>query len=60
MADRELIAATLGAGFLRPIEFAQGGSSQPRDQVFGRAAVHAVDLYVAILGELAKRQSSPP
>ena len=57
MADRELIAATLAAAFIRPLDMALAGG-QTNAGVYAKAAVEAVDIYNAILAELAARQQS--
>jgi hypothetical protein len=59
MADRELIAATLAAAFIRPLDMALAGGESTAG-IYARVAVDAVDIYDAILTELAARQSSKP
>jgi hypothetical protein len=59
MADLELIAATLAAGLLNPIDFSQAGI-QSTGNIAGRGAVLAADIYYAVLGELTKRQTPAP
>lgn len=59
MADRELIAATLAAAFIRPLDMALAGGESTAG-IYARAAVDAVDIYDAILAELAARQPSKP
>ena len=61
MADREMIAATLAAAFIKPLDLSQQPNPLPAElaaQIFGHAAMHAVDLYQFILAELSNRQAS--
>jgi hypothetical protein len=57
MADRELIAATLAAAFIRPLDMALAGGESTAG-IYARVAVEAVDIYDAIVAELTARQSS--
>ena len=57
MADRELIAATLAAAFIRPLVMALAGGVSTAG-IYARVAVEAVDIYDAIVAELTARQSS--
>jgi hypothetical protein len=59
MADRELIAATLAAAFIRPLDMALAGGESTAG-IYARVAVEAVDIYDAIVAELTARQSSKP
>ena len=55
MADREMIAATLAAGVLAPevLRF----NVEDMDAERRRIARHAVDVYQAIVAELARRKA---
>jgi hypothetical protein len=55
MADKEMVAATLAAGALGPISYAN-----PVDVkiALSRVAAHVVSVYQAILAELEKREAS--
>jgi hypothetical protein len=55
MADKEMIAATLAAAALSPIDFSR--STDQKALVAHEAAI-AVNVYEAILAELEKRQAS--
>jgi len=57
MADRELVAATLAAAFIRPLDMAHAGGESTAS-IYARAAIMTVDIYDAILTELAARQAS--
>jgi len=57
MADRELIAATLAAAFIRPLDMALAGG-ESTGSIFATAATMAVDIYDAILAELIARRAS--
>jgi hypothetical protein len=59
MADPEMIAATLAAAFIRPLDMALAGG-ESNAGIYAGAAVMAVDIYDAILAEISARQSSKP
>jgi hypothetical protein len=57
MHDREMVAATLAAALLRPLDWSKTSGQDPKI-VLGRVASLVVNTYDAILAELAKREAS--
>jgi|HubBroStandDraft_4_1064222.scaffolds.fasta_scaffold3550133_1 hypothetical protein len=53
MENRELVAATLTAALLKPMDH-----TRPDPNAEGHAAIHAVELYTKVLGALAAKE--PP